>query len=373
MKKLSFFFFCLLLLSCCGRKEENSTNSHLPEGNIITHASLLSISEREGYDLVEIKTSPDGKDVTRYVLKKSSAADLSDTPADAIILTVPLSTSVIDSEVYASLLEELGSTDMIKGVFDGGYITSPSLREMIDKGHILDVGTPSEPNREKILSLNPQAITLSYFKGMDAKNIDNLGVPVIKMSDLDEPTPLGRAEWIRLFGRLTGKAQLADSIFNSVRDNYESLKAEASKAARHPKVMTETIYQGVWYVPGGKSYQAQLIADAGGQYFMAHDTGSVTLNLSLEQVLENAHDADIWLIKVFGEKLSLSSLVTKDSRYAEFKPYKTGNIYFSDTGDTPLYREFPFHPDLLLREYMNIFSSDGKEPSNLRYFNKIGK
>ena len=55
------------------------------------------------------------------------------------------------------------------------------------------------------------------------------------------------------------------------------------------------MYQGVWYLPGGASYQAKIIEDAGGKYIWADDKSAGSLNLSYEEVLAKAHNADIWL------------------------------------------------------------------------------
>ena len=370
-----FSLFLLLLLSSCGGKKGENTltgdSAKKSENEIITRASLLSIEERDGYDLVSIKKSPDDPRPSRYALVSDSSKTSGNLPEDAVRINVPLKAAVIDSEVYASLLEELEADSVIKGMFDTSFLSSPSLKEKVESGAVVDVGSPSEPNREKIIALSPQLITLSYFTGMDARNIEKAGVPVLKMMDLNESSPLGRAEWVRLFGRLVGQREKADSIFDTVSANYEDLKQTALQRSYRPKVLTELVYEGVWYVSGGASYQAQLIRDAGGRYFMDSDPQSGSVGLSVEQVLEKGNDADVWLIKIFGENLSKESLLAKDSRYGQFRPFTTGNIYFSDTSANSLFRDFPFHPDLLLKEYINIFSKDEEERDNLVYFKKI--
>ena len=370
--KLTLSLLFILTLTACGTRNRESQDKQKSADDIIGLASLLSIEEKEGYDLVSIKTSSDDKTPAMYALISDASLVLKDLPAGTQKISVPINSAVIDSEVYASLLDELDAGNVIKGMFDVAFISSQSLGERAKDGEIADVGSPSHPNSEKIIALSPDVITISYFSGMDAKNIDKMGVPVLKMADLNESTPLGRAEWVKLFGRLVGRKEKADSIFEAVKTNYESLKQQASDLKERPKVLTEQVYEGVWYVSGGASYQARLIKDAGGEYFMESDNQTGSLNLSVEQVLEHGNDADIWLIKVFDENLTKESLAAKDKRYAQFKPFKTGNIYFSDTSANSLFRDFPFHPDLLLQEYIRIFSPD-KEKSDLVYFKKIAE
>ena len=376
MKKINSFLFIVLplALGACGgnKRETTGEDQYNSDKEIISHASLLSIEDREGYDLVTIKTSPEDKFPVRYALISNLVSEPADLPAGTLKINVPVSSAVIDSEVYASIIDELSAGGVIRGMFDTSFISSPSLVDRVRKNDIIDVGSPSAPNREKIIALAPDLITLSYFTGMDARNLDNLGIPVLKMADLNESTPLGRAEWIKLFGRLVGQGEKADSIFEVVSTDYENLRQKASIRKHRPKVLTEQVYEGVWYVSGGDSYQARLIKDAGGEYFMESDNHTGSLNLSMEQVLERGNDADIWLIKVFGENLTKESLTAKDKRYTRFKPFQTGDIYISDTSKNSLFRDFPFHPELLLKEYIQIFSSDDGSPE-LVYFKKISQ
>lgn len=337
------------------------------------HSRLLKMYDRDGYQEVIILSEPDSEEVVAHYFLVPSGGNLPDSiPEGVEVLITPLKSWIVDSEVYMSALEELGAADSISGVFDASFISSPSIRSKIEEGRISDVGSPSTPNTEKILALAPSAITLSYFEGMDAKGLDKLGVPIIKMYDLQEQTPLGRAEWLRFIGRLSGEGEKSDSIFTQVADNYNKLKEEAAGKTTRPKVLTDLIYNGVWYASGGDSYQANLIKDAGGDYFMGDDKISGTLNLSMEQVLQKANDADIWLIKLFGEDLSLKSLTDRDSRYSNFKPYKEKTVYYSNTQNNSLFRDFPFHPDLLLGEYIILFNGE-QDKKDLKYFKKASE
>lgn len=353
------------MLSC-------TSAEHMAHGpNLMSKSDLLAIYERDGFDEVVI-VNPKGRQVAHYVLvDRKDTSDLA-LPEGALEIRVPLKGAIVDSEVYTSALEELGSVDMVKGLLDAGFATSPQIRKRLQTKATIDVGASATPNIEKIVSLQPDAMIISYYDGMQIQGVDKLEIPIIKMLDLQEEDPLGRAEWIRLIGRLAGKPAEADTLFQTVKDEYEAISGGISaKESERPKILTDLIYEGVWYVPGGKSYQARLIEDAGGRYFKADNEQDVTLNLSAEQVLAEGGDADIWIIKHYGDESALKSILNSDPVYGEIKAYKQGKVYFSDTSKSALFREFPFHPERLLEDYRIIIN--GESNGEGRYFRKLQK
>lgn len=363
LKTLSLVMLAALALASCKKGDSRSHGVNLME-----ESELLAIYDRDGYDEVYI-VSPKGDEVAHYVLVEEEDSIPAGLEDDVVVLRVPLTGLVIDSEIYASALEELGKTGSIKGMFDASYVTSAAIQQRLKNGEIQDVGQPASPNTEKILKLQPDALVISYFDGMQTQAVDKLGIPVIKMFDLQETSPLGRAEWIRLIGKLVGASEKADSVYYDVKEKYNALLRENLAGEFRPKVLTDTMYEGIWYVPGGNSYQARLIKDGGGNYFKSADGSSGSLNLTAEQVLMEGGDADIWLVRHYGDGNQLKAILEADPVYGEVKAYKDGNVYFSDTSKSGLFREFPFHPDRLLQDYRIIFSGD--TTSALRYFEKL--
>lgn len=365
----SFFLFLLTFFSCCllSCKKEAQEKE---KGNIMLHSELIKIYEKNGFDEVIISDNK-GNKKAHYILVSRSDTIMNDIPSDACVLRVPLTSAVLDSEVYAGALEELGSQDIIKGMLDADFVTSPSLKDAISKGKVARLGQPSSPDIEKITLLNPEAVFLSYFEGMQTQPIDKTGTPVLKMYDLQESTPLGRAEWIKFIGKLVGKDKEAKAIFKQVAHNYETQKKRVGHATDRKKVITEIMYEGLWNVAGGKSYQSNMIKDAGGKYFKEGETSKVTLMLTPEQILKDGHDADVWIIRFYGNEAELRNVLNSDPIYKEIKAFRKGEIYFSDTSQSGLFREFPFHPDRLMGDYSTIFSNGTKE--NLKYFTKLNR
>src|SRR5690606_18801548 len=91
-----------------------------------------------------------------------------------------------------------------------------------------------------------------------------------------------------------------------------------------PSVFVNTAYEGTWYLPGGDSYAAILLRDAGADYLWSDLEGTGAMPIDFEAVVERAKDADFWLNVGFA--LDLASLAAMDPRYADFKAYQEGQV-----------------------------------------------
>ena len=270
-------------------------------------------------------------------------------------LRVPLKRVVVYSSVHANVIKELGHLEAIKGVCDVQYFTIEEVKEGVKNGTIENVGTSAAPITEKIISISPDAIIVSAYQNSKFDNLEKLGIPVIQCADYMETSPLGRAEWIKLFGFLFNEQAKADSIYNAVREQYNDMKQLVAGVEKKPKILSENIVNGTWYVPGGNSYMAHLFSDAGGEFAWNDTPTSGSIPLDMPQVLDKAHDADIWLIKSFDAKMNYNKLKAQNELNAEFEAFKKQKVWHCDTERTTLFQDFPFHPELLLKEYIAIF------------------
>lgn len=373
MKFCKLIFFILAIISiftnCSNNKViENCTN----QNNVMTYASQIKLWEYNGYRIAEIKNPWDStKNLGRYILVPKEGKLPDDLDSNDIIIRTPISSALVYTSVHAGALVELGVEDIITGVIDASFYKIEKVTAGLQNGSIINAGNSDAPIIEKIIELSPEAILLSVYQGMDNTIIDKLGIPQIKFTDNMEQTPLGRAEWIKFIGALTHTDSLANKIFKEVEENYTKLCCLTSNVERRPRILVENMYQGIWYVSGGGSYQAQIIKDAGGDYIWSDNSSTGSLNLSFEQVYDKAYDADIWLLKVFGYDLTYDILEATDKRNIEFKATKTGGVYYANTAEVNLFEEFPFHPDLLLKDYIKIFHPYLLSDHNLRYFKQM--
>lgn len=342
------------------------------EGDTLTAESqLLSLVDYGDYLIADVRNPwVDSLPLLeRYVL---AGRDFTGDLPEGTVVRVPLESSVVYSSVHGGAVNELGAVASIKGVADGQYFMNADIAGRIRDGRIADVGNSMSPSVEMIVDLDPDAILLSPFQNKESGAVTRLGVPVVQLVDYMEPTPLGRAEWIKLLGALYGKRERADSIYAAVLGDYRRLSdSVASVVGEGPVVLTEQpMSSGEWNVPAGGSYMARMLSDAGGWYPWRATEGAGSLKLDAAAVLDKAEMADFWLIRSFGP-MTLAGLKESNPLNGHFKAVREGGVYVCDTSVSPLFDEFPFHPERLLRDYAIIFHPALFPGEHLSYFNQL--
>ncbi|MGN0230276.1 MAG: ABC transporter substrate-binding protein [Muribaculaceae bacterium] len=352
LKRLVYSIIFITLSGSCSKSYQGAQNDEKP--NEIATASLLKIAHCDGYTRVDVVNPwTEGKLLQTYILVPRNAELPSPLPEGTLVRT-PLERALVYSSVHAGAIKELGKVDAVKGVCDAEYYKIPEIVKGLENGSIINAGSAISPTVEKIVQLSPEAIIVSPYQNAGYGAVASLGIPIIECADYLETNPMGRAEWIKLFGELFDEAVLADSIFRDVDQKYQALRRAASKSPHKPSVLAESIIGGVWYVPGGNSYMAQMFADAGASYPWSDNTDVGSIQLDFSQVLATARDADIWLMKSSTIE-SYSDLQKAYELNAEFAAYKNRKVWVCNATTTNLFEEFPFHPDRLLHDFEVIF------------------
>lgn len=367
MKKLLFLIAILTVTATSCRKNTpqfESSTGYFEDARFIQADSL-----REGEMMVRIINPWDSTTLmARYLMVNGDHAGDAETGEDATRLNLPMKRLVVFSAVHAALLCELGHVDAIVGLADAQYVKTPELKERLADGRIADLGSSTEPSLEKIMALKPDAILTSPFQNSGHGALDRTGIPVIDCADYMETTPLGRAEWSKFYAMLVeGITPTNAAMYNQVKERYTSLRNRWAEAPEKPRVITELQQRGTWMVPGGRSFAAQLIADAGGVYPFADNPSPGSLQYQYEKVLSAGENADIWLLKSLDD-ITLEDIAKNAKFNTRIWAYKNGGVYNANTTTTPYYEETPFHPDLLLQDYVNIFHHTG---APLRYFTPV--
>lgn len=369
MKKLIHTVLIVIFLSpaySCGGGGEDAITV---EGDTLTHiADLLRMVDYGDYIVADVRNpwADSTSLLARYVL---APRDYKGALPEGTEVRVPIERSVVYSGVYGGAIVELGAIDAISGVADGQYFKQASIAERIRSGRITDVGNSQSPSVEGVVDLDPEAIIMSPYQNMEMGAVEKLGIPIIQFVDYMESDPLGRAEWIKLIGVLYGQMGKSDSIYNAVTEEYNERKALAGTDGLHPVVLVEQpMSGGTWDVPAGESYMAQLIKDAGGLYPWAGTSGAGSLKLDAAAVLDRASDADVWIIRSYGP-LTLESLGANNPLSSHIRAFRKGNVWICDTSVSPLFDEFPFHPERLLNDYMQMIVPDADSPV-LTYFKR---
>ena len=338
----------------------------------------------------------------------------------------PVERSAVFIAPHCQLMYELGCQQAIRGVCDLNYINIPDVRKRAAsagkasagnassgnafagngssgnasaQNSIVDCGSSMAPDIERIIALKPEAILVSPFENSGGYGkLDKLRIPLIEAADYMESSPLGRAEWMKFYGMLFGRAKnisttaagkaseaaagkaseatlpascelRADSLFAQIEKEYLKLKAEAGKLPKGLSILTERKTGNVWYVPGGQSTIGILLKDANARYIFSDDKHSGSLPMSPEQILAKGSQVDVWAFKYFGgAPLSQVQLLQEYDGYKALAAFNRGNIYQVDTSMVPYFELTSFHPELLLREF--IILAHGSRFGKLRFYKK---
>lgn len=366
---LTLFIVVAFRASCKGSHASSSAEG---EGEVLPmkYAENLTVREFPDFTEVTVRNPWDTlKTLQKYILVERDSEMPAGLP-EGTIIKVPVTNALVYSTVHNSLITELGAIDAIGGICNSKYVNGKELQARLASGRIVDCGVSLSPDLEKIIKLKPQVIMLSPFENNDKyAKVGELGIPIIECADYMETSPLGRAEWVRFYGMLFGKQDVADKMFAETESNYLKLKQIANGLAIKPKVIIDQRYGQVWNVPGGVSTMGRLIEDAGGINPFASYKQSGSVPLAPEKVLAEAHDADIWFVRYNQEKdKSLRELGNDAPVNSQFKAFKDGRVYGCNTRYVNFYEETPFHPDLILEDMVHLMHPELSSSAPARYY-----
>lgn len=400
MKKKKYILWIATMAITLTACQDGKTAAGMEEGGDtlqMKYAQLLTIvsHDEQGYTEVKVHNPwKEGTELHRYILVpkgkegdatmaklagqahgEGKAAATLGVKTDTV--RTPLESNLVFTAPHCQLLTELGCQNAITGVCDKDYINIPDIKSRAQAdakvAHpIMDCGSSMQPDIERIIALHPEALLISPFENNGGYGkLDKLRIPIIETADYMETSPLGRAEWIKLYGLLLSSSK-ADSLFSAIEKEYLQLKAEAAKLPLGLSILTERKTGNVWYVPGGKSTMGILLRDAHAKYIFADDQHSGSLSISPEQIIAKGNQIDAWALKYFGgNALTKNDLLAEYQGYQALKAFQSGNIYETDTSCEPYFELTSFHPEILLREFIILSHPEaGDKFGKLRFYKK---
>lgn len=350
---------------------------YFPDTAQVAYASGFTIDYYSNYKVVTVNAPWAGAaEPFVYVLVQCGTPVPAGYEGEQII-EVPATSAVSMSTTYLSSFVELGLVDRLVALDEIDFAFSPEVRERIDSGDIVEIGSGSTVNVEQTLVLEPGVIFTFASGSPDWDTHPVLleaGLNVVINSDYLESDPLGRAEWVKFIAAFFNAEAEANAIFDEVETNYHELAEIAVGAEVRPTVLANAMFGDTWYVSGGGSYAAQLIADAGGDYVWADDASTGSLPLSFEEVIDQALDADVWLNPNFW--FSLADGLAEDERYAEFAAFENGQVYNNNartnaTGGNDYGETGVLHPELILADLIYILHPDLLPEHELFFYQQL--
>ncbi len=307
--------------------------------------------------------------VTNAGQKRNSIKD------DESVLPLNPKRWAVFSTTHVGFMDALGASDLIIGCTTPDRLYNEKLYHKYISGELIRIGSDMEYNFETLMVQKPDIIIQTGFAGQKAKDamIRQSGIDIVYVMEWMEPTPLGRAEWIKVFGLLLNCESKADSVFENVKHSYSILKNKVMDIEHRPKVIIGNNFKGTWYMPGGGNYMSQFLEDAGYSYPWSDSKESGSLALGFETVVHEFTDAPLWLNVSAKE---LNDLKYEDSRYTLFKAFTEGDVYSLNNrvvrGMANDYWEGAVvHPELVLADLIYIAHPDLLNGHQLVYYKKL--
>jgi iron complex transport system substrate-binding protein len=369
----------LMLFSCsdsAGKKETPGTVIH--DHNIL-RAERLRVEKADDYTRIIISNPWQGaKGITNEYYLIQRGKPIPEGVDSSKVIYVPVKRIICMSTTHTAMILALNEESSIIGMSGTNFSFSEKLKPAIENGAIEDVGYEGNLNNELILKLSPDLIMMygvgNESAGYTAK-IEDLGIKVIFNADYLETDPLGKTEWIKLFGALYCKESMADSIYSDESAKYNDLSAFVEGEVKtRPQVLLGLPYKDTWFVSPGNSFISKIIKDAGGSYIWKDTRSDVSMPYGLENVYIKALNADYWLNT--GSANTSDDIMAVDPRLMELPCFKSGNLYnnnkrISIGGGNDYWESGTLYPHLILKDIAAILHPEIFKNYELYYYTKL--
>ena len=292
------------------------------------------------------------------------------------VVKAPIARAVCLSSGYVAMFDALGEVEKVKGVSGIGFITNDYIRN--PQSQVADVGYDANLDFERIVALRPDVVMMYGVAGENAamtSKLRELGIPYIYIGDYVEQSPLGKAEWIYVVAELTDNHAKADSLFGAVKQNYQNLANRiAAETTTRPKVMLNTPYRDIWFLPSAENYMVRLIADAGGDAYASDSEGNASQPIDSERAYLLASGADVWLN--VGGCTSIAELAAQNPRFAQMPAVRNMRVYNNNrrrtsAGGSDFWESGIVRPDVILRDLVKILHPEIVGAEELTYYEQL--
>ena len=371
---------CIVVLSSgiwYGCLSTSSKNQSIQLPNKLQYAENFKWYSTPSYDLLEVSTPLENSKTERYLVVPKGS-EIPEGVAYDVLIRPGLEKVIATSTPQIAALESLDLLDYWVGFPQPELISSAPARQRIKAGLVTPIGVNNGLNVEKIWTLQPELFLGFEVDGNNPSytQLKRMGVPLVLVHDWMEKTPLGKAEWLLFFGVLFGKQQVALQQFKAIEKRYYELLQKVPKNTDTTAVvLAGSVYKDQWYAPGGQSFMAQFLADCQVQYTGAHTKETGSLTLSLERLMLEGHQADVWLTP--GSFDSYQDLLQQYPMLESIKPFQNKKIYtykkYSIDGEAKIlyFEQAGLHPDKVLADLLKIFYPEVFLSTSWHYFTPL--
>jgi len=360
----SFCFFSTILIivsGCSNPSKDNKSSDFKNNENLCRYSKWLKIFV-SGESAFVTMTHPETGMEKHFVIGQEPIID-----SKSAWLS-PKSKIAALSATHIGMLGKIDATNFITAVSSSKLIYNDKVRLRLKKKQIFELGDEGQINIDRIVKSQAKVLVYSAFGGdfPQSEQIKKIGITCVPNYDWRETHPLGKAEWLLLFGFLTGKEKMAFAAFKTIEKEYLATKNKV-KNSKGTRVMAGNLAGDIWYTPAGESYFATLMKDAGMDYLHKKSKGNGSLSLSMEQVLMESNDCELWLNPGFATK---DDLQNANIKVQFLQPYKKGEIACYAFNMNRFWEESAVNPHLLLQDLYLMNLSDFS-PEKLTFYRLV--
>lgn len=375
-----YLVLIMIILASCNKRPGGGINQgSLKTAPETSYAQRFHIEKKDRYSVLTIINpwqGAKGINHTYYLIKKGEKIPAGiDTSA---IIYVPVERIICMSTTYIAMITALGAEQSVKGISGADLVFDKKLKEKVRRREVEDVGYEDNLNKELVIQIAPELIMV-YGVGSEASGylnkIRELGYRILFNADYLETDPLGKAEWIKVFGALFCKEKKAEEIFFSISREYDEVKSLIKERSfSRPSVLLGLPWKDTWFISPGNSFISTLISDAGGNYLWKDTRSDISMPFGIENVYMKALEADFWLNT--GSTKTMREITAVDIRLGDLPPFRTGNIYnninrVTESGGNDYWESGAIKPQIILKDIAAILHPELFPGYQLYYYKKI--
>lgn len=299
----------------------------------LQYATQFAITYFEdGFKLISLA------DGSRFLVVPEGVQTPTDLPDDIVVLQQPIDRIYLVGTATMDMFVAIDGLDSIRltGTKAEDWYIDEAVAAM-ERGDIIYAGKYSAPDYELIVSehcdLAVESTMINHTPEVK-EQLEGAGIPVFVDQSSYENHPLGRMEWVKVYGAMLNKDDEAAAAFDAQVEVANSIETED----------VENLTVGFFYINASgqvvvrksSDYVPRMIEMAGGTYIFADldddTTRTSNVKMNMEEFYAGAKDADylIYNSTIEGPVMTLDDLIAKSDVLADFKAVQEGHVWCTE-------------------------------------------
>lgn len=316
----------------------------------LDYAEQFAVYEYEdGYRLIDIF------DDAQYLVVPEGGTVPAELDSAIKVIQQPVKNIYLAATASMSLFDAMNALDCVTMTsLNASGWTVENAKKAMESGAMVYAGKYNQPDYELILGKGCDLAiesTMIYHSPEVKEMLEELDIPVMVDHSSYETNPMGRTEWIKLYGVLTGRQDEAEAFFAEQKAIISELETfeNTGKTVAFFYLTTD----GKVVVRRISDYVPTMIHMAGGKYVfdqLPDEDGKASVSMTMESFYEAASQADyiVYNGSIDSTVKTVEDLLNRDAIFENFKAVKAGHCY--NTGNAMYQRT-----DVISRMIMDFY------------------